>query len=775
MIMGIEKFFSSIKENKITNEINQFADILETKLSTKHLLIDFNSIIYLVKFKVLHDINNTLYDIILNRFNFSKSLLKNYDFEDNQVFKNISPKQYHEFFTNQLLEKMIIDNVIKYIQNILTNYIKSDVLELFYIAIDGTPSKAKMMEQKKRRYIGAFINLMKNEIYEKHKKEIKTNKQRYDYEIYKIDWGTFNITPGTDFMHNLDLHLSSSDFELTVREICKNIKTYIYSGPYVLGEGEYKICEYLKSSDITSNCVIYSPDSDVTLLGLLLNSVAKITNIKILRQNQQKKVYDVINIDILANNIFNYVENKTNKSNKNNIINDIVFALTIFGNDFVPKNNAFNVVYDFDKIINKYIEVIKNSDYLIKYDNRYKIDNKVFFELIRRLKNDEGGNLQKVYLSNYYKNYDKLKRVLGATHNNFTNILNEFLIKLRIFNKNVKKNIKDKNIDNEFLDVLKLLTKFKNEKSNEKFLDEYYGYYKNTHTLPHVYIKLQPYKYSLTENHYNEKFMKQHTRFPVIEYDKEIFMFDNMLDEYRNILHAEMIDMGHISVDIKTYNFKADNIVDGVKKYYNDFFGIKDFDVKNQDMKDVIESYLDGLMWTFEYYYNGSSESIDKPSLWYYKYSHAPLLTQMYYYLKYVNIDYFTTSIKKINKMQINDESKYFNSLEHLMYVTPNTMLLECAPPEYFKFTENKKYYSDMNEYINNLKNDNLKIDCRGAIYLQKCHIDLKEINDAQFITDLRKINLPVFYKKRTTIQHNIHHTDYLKLTTLDNLCKVVS
>jgi len=149
MIMGIEKFFSSIKENKITNEINQFTDILETKLSTKHLLIDFNSIIYLVKFKVLHDINNTLYDIILNRFNFSKSLLKNYDFEDNQVFKNISPKQYHEFFTNQLLEKMIIDNVIKYIQNILTNYIKSDVLELFYIAIDGTPSKAKMMEQKK--------------------------------------------------------------------------------------------------------------------------------------------------------------------------------------------------------------------------------------------------------------------------------------------------------------------------------------------------------------------------------------------------------------------------------------------------------------------------------------------------------------------------------------------------------------------------------------------------------------------------------------------------
>ena len=68
------------------------------------------------------------------------------------------------------------------------------------------------------------------------------------------------------------------------------------------------------------------------------------------------------------------------------------------------------------------------------------LNQKVLIDFIRILKEDEGGNLQKKYMSTYYQNYGKLKKILSADQNNFTKMANEFLIKLRKFNGQVTKN-----------------------------------------------------------------------------------------------------------------------------------------------------------------------------------------------------------------------------------------------------------------------------------------------------------------------------------------------
>ena len=40
------------------------------------------------------------------------------------------------------------------------------------MSIDGVPSKAKMVEQKKRRFMGEFESNIKKEIIEKYKNEL---------------------------------------------------------------------------------------------------------------------------------------------------------------------------------------------------------------------------------------------------------------------------------------------------------------------------------------------------------------------------------------------------------------------------------------------------------------------------------------------------------------------------------------------------------------------------------------------------------------------------
>ena len=118
--MGIEKFFNTFrlkynKENLITDTKYPYQ-----KISTKYLFFDFNSIVHNISQRILEQLN-------LNNSN-----------------KNL--------FTIDKLNKLIIDNVLDDLLFIIKNNFVSKDLKLIYIAIDGTPSKAKIIEQRKRRY-----------------------------------------------------------------------------------------------------------------------------------------------------------------------------------------------------------------------------------------------------------------------------------------------------------------------------------------------------------------------------------------------------------------------------------------------------------------------------------------------------------------------------------------------------------------------------------------------------------------------------------------------
>ena len=775
--MGIERFFSSIEQNNITNMQNSFTYKLQTQLNSEYLLIDFNSIIHITSSLVLSDMNYLLYQIITNSYknnNKFYDIVKTYNI---QLNGNLEYNHLLKYLTTDKLNEIIMKKVEDYIINMLMHFINPLKLKYLFIAVDGVPNKSKMIEQKKRRYMGTIINELKKKILQKHKNQLineSSSKNRYLYEIHKIEWSKIYISPGTTFMNDLDELLSSKYFNDKIKSICKNIKKYDYSGTNDFGEGEKKITNYAKKNinihgeslnGINGYISIYSPDSDMTLLCLLLSNT--IDNINIIRHNQQDNTYDIINIDLLKKNILNYVSTslKINSKNVNtiinnvNVINDIVFILTIFGNDFLPKIESFNVKYDFNKIIDLYITILqgKYSDNNITYlINKNNLNQSVLVDLFKVLHKNEDKNLQKNYITSNYQNYNKLKKIINSNNENFTELLNNFLIKLRTLNDEIKSgSFGNTNINNwqandpEFIRIMIKLTKlteFKNTQDNQNinenlqtntFLNKYIEYYNKYGKFPEIAVTFKKYSKSIKDYHHKFNLEKSLNKLDhelkITKYDEEIYKLDNMLDEYNKKLNATSLDLGYIAIDPQKYIWKTEKIEKGIERYYKDFFNI-DINIKNYEasgMNKILNNYIEGLVWVFNYYYDIDTEISYKPSIWFYKYTHAPLISQLYYFLKTQNQNYIETLKNNLNKYAIESNNEYFKPLSHLMYVSPPNLYLDVIP-EYKNYNKHHDNSINIEKIINNIWNNSIsnEIDCRGVLFLNKCHINKIHINE---------------------------------------------
>ena len=593
--MGIEKFFSSIKKNEVSDKF--IKDFKRT--DTEHFYIDFNSIVYTYGHKQVQYELNYILNSIINKNNNNKllKLCNKYN-----IKTNITLDEFKKKFTDDHVDNVIVNKVIDYIKKMLKEYIISNNLLFFYIAIDGVPSKSKMITQKIRRYNGTLMSFVNKKIYEKHKKDIKKNINRYIYEENRISWNRGKISPGTLFMDKINNKLSNDRFINEIKLICPNLKKYIFSGSYEPGEGEKKIVDHLRTlKNIKSKYLIYSPDSDVILLSLLLNTKfndinnQKIYSLKMLRHNQQKNNYNIIDIDNFGDELYNYVFSKigNNKLDRDYIVNDIVFIYTIFGNDFLPKIESVNVKYDFFEIINIYCIILKklkgkiNFNYLIFYskkDGLKNINHLFFFNLIKELQMDEGGRLYKVYMQNNYRNYDKIKKKLKSSDIDFKKNIEDFLNKLKKFNKDIslssKKDDLNKWLKNDLSFINKLMN-FSNLRVDNPsdFINMYYDYYKKFDMPPKINIIFQKYGRNIDDFFFNKKFKSRldylGDNIKLLEYDKEITQFENMLDEYKDKLNNNALELGKIWINKKNYNLEYNNIFDDTKKFYKHFFKTK--------------------------------------------------------------------------------------------------------------------------------------------------------------------------------------------------------
>ena len=328
--MGVPTFFLSILKNKYYKNVH--SGVQNGKLNCEYFFLDYNGIVY------------AAYE---------------------RIKKNIEGNN----FSKEKIEELIINEVIRYTRYLICEVVKPS--KLTYIALDGPAPRAKMVQQRSRRYKGYYDKIyMQNE-----KKKFKLNSD-------EVEWDrSANISPGTDFMEKLSNKL------LEIMK-AKGFSTHnpkmqvLLSNSNVPGEGEHKFLPLIRSmrkKESTKNSKIYLYGKDADLIVLAISTHK--TNMHVIREvdlqtPEMKKLYESyefihINIDNLRNAFTNDLTRsfENRQFDKIRIINDYIFLTFLVGNDFVISLPYLKIKKDgLETLIAVYRSIKMNRDeYLINY------------------------------------------------------------------------------------------------------------------------------------------------------------------------------------------------------------------------------------------------------------------------------------------------------------------------------------------------------------------------------------------------------------------------
>ena len=282
---------------------------------------------------------------------------------------------FKEFENSVVFEKKLIEKIIFKIKLILeTIKPKKKII----IAFDGVPPFAKISQQKTRRYKSHYESILKSK---------------------SLIWDTCCITPGTNFMNNLNIQIT---------DYFKNNTKILLTLSDIPGEGEHKIFEYIRNSDHSNDStIIYGMDADLIMLAL--NHLQYCKNIYLYREtpifikslnsslNPEEKY--IIDINLLGNIIYSeLVNNKEELLTKEefyyNKIKDYVFICFMLGNDFLPHFPSINIRINGITILLELYKSLFNNKFLTKNNNIIWSNLKLF---ISKLASNEFNFLKNIY------------------------------------------------------------------------------------------------------------------------------------------------------------------------------------------------------------------------------------------------------------------------------------------------------------------------------------------------------------------------------------------
>uniref|UniRef100_A0A8C2DV23 5'-3' exoribonuclease 1 n=1 Tax=Cyprinus carpio TaxID=7962 RepID=A0A8C2DV23_CYPCA len=253
----------------------------------------------------------------------------------------------------RISEEKIFADIFHYLE-VLFRIIKPR--KVFFMAVDGVAPRAKMNQQRGRRFRSA------KEAEEKIKKalekgEVLPTEARFDSNC---------ITPGTDFMARLQEQLKYFVHnKLSTDKAWQGVNVYL-SGHETPGEGEHKIMEFIRSETTkpghnpnTRHC-LYGLDADLIMLGLTSHE----PNFSLLREEvrfggkkSQKRItapeettFHLLHLSLMREYIdyeFSELRKKISfEYDLERIIDDWVLMGFLVGNDFIPHLPHLHINHD---------------------------------------------------------------------------------------------------------------------------------------------------------------------------------------------------------------------------------------------------------------------------------------------------------------------------------------------------------------------------------------------------------------------------------------------
>jgi len=323
------------------------------------------SILLSIKEKILFDYLFMDYNNIIHTA--SQQYIKNTD---------INKKKTKTHIENDIIQAVIAKTVE------IFNIVKP--LELFYIAMDGVPPRAKMEQQKARRH----KKILESDLDTKLKKKYKIDKaQIFDSNV---------ISPGTLFMQKLSKSLQKA---IKDGEFGKTVKI-VLSDTSVVGEGEHKMIPYIKKNITKGSICVYGDDADLIFLSMTL--ISDDIKIKIMKsQTLEETEYGGIGLAYLdvskiSDKFYEFIG--ITHSKKDRILYDYIFMMILFGDDFVKKIPSLDIGKQSYHMLQIYkTNFHKHKKHLISINNKtkkIKINKPFFINILIELSKIEEKSLR---------------------------------------------------------------------------------------------------------------------------------------------------------------------------------------------------------------------------------------------------------------------------------------------------------------------------------------------------------------------------------------------
>ncbi|CCH62213.1 hypothetical protein TBLA_0G02750 [Henningerozyma blattae CBS 6284] len=243
--------------------------------------------------------------------------------------------------TKRLSEEEVFAKIFTYIDHL---FMTIKPKQTFYMAIDGVAPRAKMNQQRARRFRTAM------DAEKALQKAIEEGTEIPKGEPFDSN----SITPGTEFMAKLTKNLKYFIHDKISNDSNWRNVEIVFSGHEVPGEGEHKIMDYIRTirsqegyNPNTRHC-IYGLDADLIILGLSTHAphfALLREEVKFGRRSGQTPALENQNFFLLHLSLLreylelefeNIADELQFEYNFERVLDDFILILFVIGNDFLP-------------------------------------------------------------------------------------------------------------------------------------------------------------------------------------------------------------------------------------------------------------------------------------------------------------------------------------------------------------------------------------------------------------------------------------------------------
>lgn len=284
---------------------------------------------------------------ILKQLNTLKKI-DNLYLDSNSIIYDAAYGLVDKFESKLQYENLIYEQVCRIIEQLLFELKPSRCM----IAFDGVAPIAKMEQQRQRRFNSEFVKKLFDDL----------------GHSSTMCWATNNITPGTDFMKNLDVYVSHHFSNFNRQH--DFIDQIIFTGCSHPGEGEHKIFDFIRSNNHRDETtIIYGLDADLFMLCIC--HLEYCPNIYLYRETPEfiksidsslePNTHYLIHIYELCTRIQYNITDKPVETLDIHLLRDYVFICFMLGNDFMPHFPSINLRKDgIHILLNHYSHCIYN-------------------------------------------------------------------------------------------------------------------------------------------------------------------------------------------------------------------------------------------------------------------------------------------------------------------------------------------------------------------------------------------------------------------------------